>query len=43
MGEAHTVVVDKVCYADTEEGRVDACVETCYALTLYDGVDGLDE
>ena len=39
---SRTVVVDKVCDADAEEGRVEAGVEACDALALDDAARGIE-
>jgi hypothetical protein len=39
---SRTVVVDKVCDADAEEGRVEAGVEACDALALDDAARSIE-
>jgi hypothetical protein len=39
---SRTVVVDKICDADAEEGRVKACVEARDALALDDAARGIE-
>jgi len=39
--ERRTVIVDKVCDADAEEGGVETRVEACNAFSLYDAPGGV--
>ena len=36
-----TVVVDKVCDADSEQGAVEAGVQACHSFALHDAPDGV--